>query len=146
MAILRPTGPIHADGILLDDPGRAMLVAQALIDGPLMGNHAFGLWSYYGHSPQTGSEIGVHSCGFGAASLAEVTIQLAGLGLRRVIRIASWWEIHKGDGSNLADSPGPLVVGLAHGGDEISASLSQGNGSLFGPATSSVIRCRRSPA
>jgi purine-nucleoside phosphorylase len=40
---LRPTAPIGADAILVGDPGRALLLAQELLEAPKMSNHARGL-------------------------------------------------------------------------------------------------------
>ena len=47
-ARLRPTAPIAADAILVGDPGRALLLAQELLEEPKMSNHARGLWGYSG--------------------------------------------------------------------------------------------------
>jgi purine-nucleoside phosphorylase len=41
----RPDGP---DAILAGDPGRALLLAQELLEKPKMSNHARGLWGYTG--------------------------------------------------------------------------------------------------
>ena len=45
-ARLRPTAPIAPDAILVGDPGRALLLAQELLEQPKMSNHARGLWGY----------------------------------------------------------------------------------------------------
>ena len=45
---LRPTAPIAADAVLVGDPGRALLLAQELLEEPKMSNHARGLWGYSG--------------------------------------------------------------------------------------------------
>ena len=47
-ARLRPTAPIAADAILVGDPGRALMLAQELLQQPKMSNHARGLWGYTG--------------------------------------------------------------------------------------------------
>src|SRR5258705_11910611 len=47
---LRPTTPITPDAILVGDPGRALLLAQELLEKPKMSNHARGLWGYTGHT------------------------------------------------------------------------------------------------
>ena len=47
-ARLRPTAPIAADAILVGDPGRALMLAQELLEQPKMSNHARGLWGYTG--------------------------------------------------------------------------------------------------
>jgi len=51
---LRPTAPIAADAILVGDPGRALLLAQELLEQPKMSNHARGLWGYSGATPDGG--------------------------------------------------------------------------------------------
>ena len=48
---LRPTAPIAADAVLVGDPGRALLLAQELLEEPKMSNHARGLWGYSGQTP-----------------------------------------------------------------------------------------------
>ena len=50
-ARLRPTAPIAADAVLVGDPGRALMLAQALLEQPKMSNHARGLWGYSGRTP-----------------------------------------------------------------------------------------------
>ena len=49
-ARLRPTAPIAADAVLVGDPGRALLLAQELLEQPKMSNHARGLWGYSGRA------------------------------------------------------------------------------------------------
>ena len=51
-ARLRPTAPIAASAILVGDPGRALMLAQALLEQPKMSNHARGLWGYSGTTPE----------------------------------------------------------------------------------------------
>ena len=38
--------------ILVGDPGRALLLAQELLEQPKMSNHARGLWGYSGATPE----------------------------------------------------------------------------------------------
>ena len=47
---LRPTASVAADAILVGDPGRALMLAQALLEQPKMSNHARGLWGYWGRT------------------------------------------------------------------------------------------------
>jgi uridine phosphorylase len=102
-ARLRPTAPYAADAVLVGDPGRALLLAQELLEQPKMSNHARGLWGYSGRTPD-GAELSVQSTGMGGPSAALVLADLAGLGLRRAVRI--------GTCTALADEPrlGELVV------------------------------------
>jgi uridine phosphorylase len=87
-AILRPTATFAADAILVGDPGRALLLAQELLEKPKMSNHARGLWGYTGVTP-AGRELTIQSTGMGGPSAAVVLADLAELGLRRAIRIGT---------------------------------------------------------
>jgi uridine phosphorylase len=87
-ARLRPTAPIASRAILVGDPGRALLLAQALLDGPKMSNHARGLWGYSGETV-AGDELTIQATGMGGPSAAVVLGDLAGLGVRRAIRIGT---------------------------------------------------------
>jgi uridine phosphorylase len=85
---LRPTAPIAADAILVGDPGRALLLAQELLEQPKMSNHARGLWGYGGRTPE-GRELTIQATGMGGPSAALVLADLAKLGVRRAVRIGS---------------------------------------------------------
>lgn len=87
-ARLRPTAPVAADAILVGDPGRALMLAQELLEQPKMSNHARGLWGYSGVTP-TGHELTVQSTGMGGPSATVVLADLAELGVRRAIRIGT---------------------------------------------------------
>lgn len=87
-ARLRPSAPIAADAILVGDPGRALLLAQALLEQPKMSNHARGLWGYTGRTP-AGRELSLQATGMGGPSAALVLTDLAELGVRRAIRIGT---------------------------------------------------------
>ena len=54
-ARLRPTAPIASEEILVGDPGRALMLAQELLEEPKMSNHARGLWGYSGAPRQVAS-------------------------------------------------------------------------------------------
>ncbi|HET7510950.1 MAG TPA: hypothetical protein VFJ65_11965 [Solirubrobacterales bacterium] len=101
-ARLRPTAPVAADAILVGDPGRALMLAQELLEQPKMSNHARGLWGYSGATP-AGHELTVQSTGMGGPSATVVLDDLAELGVRRAIRI--------GTGAGLSDiGLGELLV------------------------------------
>ncbi|HST70590.1 MAG TPA: hypothetical protein VLI94_13160 [Solirubrobacterales bacterium] len=87
-ARLRPTAPIAPDAILVGDPGRALMLAQELLEQPKMSNHARGLWGYTG-AAKAGGELTVQSTGMGGPSASVVLADLAELGLRRAIRIGT---------------------------------------------------------
>src|ERR1041384_2604964 len=63
-ARLRPTAAIATDAILVGDPGRALMLAQVLLEQPKMSNHARGLWGYSGVTPD-GKELTIQSTGMG---------------------------------------------------------------------------------
>jgi uridine phosphorylase len=85
---LRPSAPIAADALLPGDPGRALLLAQALLAKPRMSNHHRGLWGYYGETRE-GRPLTIQSTGIGGPSAAAVVHELAGLGVRRAIRVGT---------------------------------------------------------
>src|SRR5215217_1396891 len=80
---LHPTAPIAPDAILPGDPGRALALAQDLLEGPRMSNHHRGLWGYYGETKAGGRPLTIQSTGIGGPSSAVVLAELAELGGRR---------------------------------------------------------------
>lgn len=87
-ARLRPTAPIAADVILVGDPGRALMLAQVLLEQPKMSNHARGLWGYSGETAE-GKELTIQATGMGGPSASVVLADLAELGVRQAIRIGT---------------------------------------------------------
>lgn len=87
-AHLRPTAAIAADAVLVGDPGRALLLAQELLEEPKMSNHARGLWGYSGQTPG-GAALTIQATGIGGPSAALVLGDLAELGVRRVVRVGT---------------------------------------------------------
>jgi len=85
---LRPTAPMAPDAILVGDPGRALLLAQELLEKPKMSNHARGLWGYTGRTP-AGDELTIQATGMGGPSATIVLTDLAELGARRMIRVGT---------------------------------------------------------
>ena len=85
---LRPTADVHPDAILVGDPGRAMALAQVLIEGPKMANHARGLWGYSGTTAE-GRGLTVQATGMGGPSAALVLTDLAELGVRWAVRVGT---------------------------------------------------------
>ncbi len=85
---LHPTAPL-ADRVLLPgDPGRALRLAQSLLEAPRMFNHNRGLWGYTGTAPD-GQALTIQSTGMGGPSAAIVISELADLGARRLLRIGT---------------------------------------------------------
>lgn len=87
-ARLRPTAPIAADAVLVGDPGRALMLAQELLEEPKMSNHARGLWGYTGQTPE-GRGLSIQATGMGGPSAALVLADLADLGVRRAVRVGT---------------------------------------------------------
>jgi uridine phosphorylase len=85
---LRPTASVAADAILVGDPGRALMLAQALLEQPKMSNHARGLWGYSGRT-HSGRQLSLQATGMGGPSAALVLDDLAELGVRRAIRVGT---------------------------------------------------------
>ena len=54
---LRPTAELAERVLLPGDPGRALALAQLLIEGPLMFNHHRGLWGYTGPAIADGQPL-----------------------------------------------------------------------------------------
>jgi uridine phosphorylase len=107
-ARLRPTAPIAPSALLVGDPGRALALAQELLDAPKMSNHARGLWGYSGESLE-GRPLTIQSTGMGGPSAALVLDDLHELGVRRAVRVGTCTAL-RGD-----LEPGQLLlVGEAH--------------------------------
>ncbi|HWO84411.1 MAG TPA: hypothetical protein VNM38_11585, partial [Solirubrobacterales bacterium] len=87
-ARLRPSAPIAERAILVGDPGRALMLAQELLEQPKMSNHARGLWGYTG-TTAAGHELTIQSTGMGGPSASVVLADLAELGVLRAIRIGT---------------------------------------------------------
>ena len=85
---LHPTAPLAERVLLPGDPGRALLLAQLLLDAPKMFNHNRGLWGYTGAAAD-GEPLTVQSTGMGGPSAAIVISELADLGARRLVRVGT---------------------------------------------------------
>jgi uridine phosphorylase len=124
---IRPTAPLAERALLPDDPGLALALAQALLDGPRMFNHTRGLWGYTGDASD-GSALTIQSTGIGGPSAAIVLDELIELGLTRAIRVGTCTVVRAGPtrtggpagaiGSSHADADGdrrPADGGTAEG-------------------------------
>jgi DeoD family purine-nucleoside phosphorylase len=85
---LHPTAPLAERVLLPGDPGRALALAQSLLDEPRMFNHHRGLWGYTGTAPD-GLALTIQSTGMGGPSAAIVLTELIALGARRAIRVGT---------------------------------------------------------
>ena len=94
---LQPTADL-ADRVLLPgDPARALLLAEALLEGTKMFNHHRGLWGYTGLASD-GERLTIQSTGMGGPSAAIVIAELIELGARRVLRVGTCGALRAGLG------------------------------------------------
>jgi DeoD family purine-nucleoside phosphorylase len=92
---LQPTATLAERVLLPGDPARALLLAEALLDGPKMFNHHRGLWGYTGVAPD-GAPLTIQSTGMGGPSAAIVIAELADLGARRLVRVGTCGALQPG--------------------------------------------------
>jgi DeoD family purine-nucleoside phosphorylase len=85
---VHPTAELAERVLLPGDPGRALLLAQALLEQPLMFNHNRGLWGYTGAAAD-GAPLTIQSTGMGGPSAAIVIEELVRLGARRFVRVGT---------------------------------------------------------
>ena len=123
--------------MLVGDPGRALLVARTLLQGPLMSNHARGLWGYTG-TAEDGLPMSVLSTGTGGPSAAVVLREASRAGVRRAVRAGS-----AAPAAGAAVEPGALrVVELAVAHDGTSQALGHPAGAELRPDAGLTARLR----
>ena len=81
--------------LLPGDPGRALMLAQAVLEEPRMFNHNRGLWGYTGTAPD-GDTMTIQATGMGGPSAAIVLAELIALGARRAIRVGTCGALRAG--------------------------------------------------
>ncbi|MEA2157569.1 MAG: purine-nucleoside phosphorylase [Solirubrobacteraceae bacterium] len=114
---IHPTAALAPRALLPGDPGRALALAQLLLDEPKMFNHNRGLWGYTGTAAD-GESMTIQSTGMGGPSTAIVMEELCDLGLRRAIRVGTCGALAAGLGL------GDLVIAdAALAGDGTSRAL-----------------------
>lgn len=86
---LHPTAELAPRVLLPGDPGRALLLAQTLLEAPRMFNHNRGLWGYSGLALADGEPLTIQSSGIGGPSAAIVVSELADLGARQLVRVGT---------------------------------------------------------
>ncbi len=94
---LRPTATLAERVLLPGDPGRALALAQFLLESPLMFNHNRGLWGYTGKAAD-GEPLTIQSTGMGGPSAAIVLHELISLGVTRAIRVGTCGALDPGLG------------------------------------------------
>jgi purine-nucleoside phosphorylase len=87
-AHLTPLSEPTLDAVTTGDPRRAFGLAQALMVQPKMSHQARGLWGYTGKT-EAGLELTVQSTGAGGPGAISVIGDLAGLGVKRLVRIGT---------------------------------------------------------
>jgi len=90
---LHPTASLAERVLLPGDPGRALRLAEALLDTPKMFNHHRGLWGYTGTAAD-GEPLTIQSTGMGGPSAAIVIGELHDLGARTLIRVGTCAALH----------------------------------------------------
>jgi uridine phosphorylase len=85
---LRPHADVAERVLLPGDPGRALRLAQQLLEAPKMLNHNRGLWGYTGEGAD-GAPLTIQSTGLGGPSAAIVVEELIALGAQRVVRVGT---------------------------------------------------------
>jgi DeoD family purine-nucleoside phosphorylase len=117
---IHPTAELAERVLLPGDPGRALLLAQSLLERPKMFNHNRGLWGYTGAAAD-GEPLTIQSTGMGGPSAAIVVEELIRLGARRIVRVGSCGALV--GGFALGDA---LIAEAALGQDGTSRALGAG--------------------
>ncbi len=92
---IKPTAELAERVLLPGDPGRALGLAQALLESPLMFNHNRGLWGYTGRAGD-GEPLTIQSTGMGGPSAAIVISELVDLGAGRLLRVGTCGALESG--------------------------------------------------
>jgi len=92
---IHPTAALAPRALLPGDPGRALMLAQLLLDAPRMFNHNRGLCGYTGAAAD-GEPLTIQSTGMGGPSAAIVMEELCDLGLREAIRVGTCGALDAG--------------------------------------------------
>lgn len=130
---LRPTAKLAERVLLPGDPGRALALAQFLLESPLMFNHNRGLWGYTGTAVD-GEPLTIQSTGMGGPSAAIVLHELISLGVTRAIRVGTCGALDPGLGL------GDLVVAReAIAADGTSAALGAGRLAYADPTLADAL-------
>ena len=161
MTHLRPHADVAERVLLPGDPGRALRLAQQLVDAPKMLNHNRGLWGYTGVAPD-GEPLTIQSTGLGGPSAAIVARELIELGARRLVRIGTAAALHgdlelgalviaenvdAGDGASralgaagaLAADPALLAALQAAASEAVTSHEARGSGAVTGSVASSDL-------
>jgi DeoD family purine-nucleoside phosphorylase len=130
---VHPTAELAERVLLPGDPGRALLLAQALLEQPKMFNHNRGLWGYTGAAAD-GEPLTIQSTGMGGPSAAIVIEELVRLGARRLVRVGTCGALV--GGFALGDA---IVATEAVCADGTSRALGAGGRAVADPALTAAL-------
>jgi uridine phosphorylase len=122
---LNPILPATHDAILVGDPRRAFALGQTLTVQPAMSHLSRGLWGYRGVT-DGGLELTVQATGVGGPSAVAVISDLAGMGVRRVVRLGTCTATGRDAGGDVIEPGRAFLVSEARCGDGASRTLSGG--------------------
>jgi DeoD family purine-nucleoside phosphorylase len=131
---VHPTAELAPRALLPGDPGRALALAQTLLDEPRMFNHNRGLWGYTGPAKADGRPLTIQSTGMGGPSAAIVVHELIDLGLEVAVRVGTCGAF--GDGLALGDL---VVAGEAIAEDGTSRALGAGDRAAGDPGLTAAL-------
>jgi hypothetical protein len=145
---LNPLLPATADAILVGDPRRAFTLGQSLTVQPQMSHLSRGLWGYSGVT-EGGLDLTVQATGIGGPSAVAVISELAGFGVKRIVRLGSCVATGPDDNGEVIEPGRAFVISRAIAGDGASQALTGGrrvvrpdstlNGVLTGVADPSTV-------
>jgi DeoD family purine-nucleoside phosphorylase len=150
---LQPTADLAGRVLLPGDPARALLLAEALLEGAKMFNHHRGLWGYTGLAPD-GEPLTIQSTGMGGPSAAIVISELADLGARRLLRVGTCGALQAGlrlgdllvaseaipaDGASRALGAGDAIPASPGLLAALGASVDREDGVHYGPVVSTDL-------
>jgi len=92
---IKPTAELAERVLLPGDPGRALALAQSLLESPMMFNHNRGLWGYTGRAGD-GEPLTIQSTGMGGPSAAIVISELVDLGAGTLMRVGTCGALEPG--------------------------------------------------
>jgi len=131
---LKPNAPVAARALVPGDPGRALRLAQALLEAPMrVLNTNRGLWGYTG-TASDGAGLTIQSTGTGGPSAAIVAEELIALGARRLVRVGTCGALD----ATLALGD-LLAVEVALCGDGTSRALGAGDRAEPDPALTAAL-------
>lgn len=138
---LRPTAALAPRALLPGDPGRALALAQSLIEAPKMFNHHRGLWGYTGAAHADGRPLTIQSTGMGGPSAAIVLEEMIDLGLTQAIRVGTCGALDP------ALRLGDLVLATeALAGDGVGRALGNGTSIKSDAALTDALKRAAAPA